>query len=296
MPQVRLILGLAAVAGAAFLLDASLAGLHGANPAKYVPSQGNFSSLNDSGSPKNYSLAFFLNCNNPYYKSNLALFESNLKRGDYLLVSGPAQRASDIIKKTDEIRTSTSPGIHVVSVVVFRDISEIMDTVPGLPRGFDYVMYDYEGGSGYSPEFTPDEAASVEYFAEARDAVGKYDKNSGSSASLLVSPPYGELHKSGWNWTLAASNMDAIDIQLQAFATDPGIQDYAKNIVGQIRKSTGDKLVFVQLSIIPTRATIQENIGALAKLQDVRGINAFLIFYKNNQRQDLLELFRMLHR
>lgn len=266
-------------------------------PAPEVLSTKSIGGLNDTDSmPKNYSLAFFLSPGNPFYASNLQIFERNLKRGDFLFISGPDQRAADVIQKARDVRAHMEPGINVLSLVNFRRISDIVSKVPNLPKGLDYVMYDYEGGRGYSPEFTLDENMSAKYFAEAEDAVHMYDNITGGDAKLLITPSYGQLDKAGWNWGYAASHVDAMDMQLQAFTKDPDLPKHTQNIVSQIRKVQVDNLVLIQVSLIPSRGTVQDNVNALKSLSQIQGIDAFLIFYKNTRGKELGQFFSMLQR
>lgn len=257
--------------------------LNAINPGNTIPQK------------QNYSLAFLLNPDNPYYQTNLHIFEENLKTGDFLLVYGTSAHVQDIVKRAKEIRDQ-GKDFKVYSVVAYRKIADMEASVPGLPKGIDFIMYDYEGGAGYSPEFTADEATSIASFARAKSLVDQYNNATGTTARLLVSPPYGQLAHSGWDWITASKNMDAVDVQLQAFLKDSRLGAYAKDLVGQVRKTPSDKLVFIQLSIVPSRGTVFDNVQAIHELEGIQGIDAFLIFYKNTQGKDLENLFSILHR
>ncbi|HJU14686.1 MAG TPA: hypothetical protein VJ792_09555 [Candidatus Nitrosotalea sp.] len=215
--------------------------------------------------------------------------------GDYLLVYGTPKDAPDVVKKAQDVKDQGT-GIKVYSAIGYRKIHDMVTSVSSLPKGIDFIIYDYEGGPGYSPEFSTDEAASILNFAKAKWLVEEYNNATGGNARLLVTPPYGQLRQAGWDWQSASANMGAIDIQLQAFLKDPQLVVNAKDIVEQIRRQGNDKIVFVQLSIIPTRGTILDNIQAINNLKGIRGIDAVLIFYKNTQGADLEKLFAMLRR
>lgn len=242
------------------------------------------------------TLAFFLKFGNKYFEDNLAILAKNLKTGDYLLVDGSPSTASELLQRVQEIRSLVNPGVNVIAVANYKNISNLTNTVPTLPKGIDYIMYDYEGGSAFSPEFTKDENISISYFDEAKAAVERYNKNTGSEAKLFVTPPFGELQSANWDWGLAANHMDVIDIQLQAFLKDPNLQSYATEIMEQIKKNSPDKLVFVQCSLSPQRGTVQDNVNAIETLRKVREINAFLVFYQNGQGSELTQFFSLLDR
>jgi len=243
----------------------------------------------------NYSLAFFLKLDSQY-NTNLEIFAKNLKAGDYILIDGPSSRASEILNQAQEARSLVNTGVNVISVVGYKKINDLIETVPDLPKGIDYIMYDYEKGPGFSPEFTRDEKTSIGYFDKAKSAISQYNKNTGSDAKLFVTPPYGQLQNANWNWGLVASHMDVIDMQLQAYLKDPNLKNYTTNILEQIKKDTPDKLVFIQLSINPKKGALQDNLNALDSIKDVSGINAFLIYYLNYQGSDLKQFFSLLDR
>ena len=246
--------------------------------------------------PSNYSLAFFLKIGSSQYEANLEILTKNLKPGDYLLVYGPYTRASEILQGALEARSLVNPGVNVISVIDYTNITNLTVTVPTLPKGIDYIMYDYEKGTGFSPEFTVDEKASIDYFDKAKSAISQYNKNMSSDAKLFVTPPYGQLRKANWNWGVASDHMDVIDMQLEAYLKDPNLKKYTMDIIEQIKRDSPDKLVFVQLSINPKRGTLQDNLNAIDSLKDVVGVNVFLIYYLNYQSTDLKQFFSLLDR
>ena len=290
------IIGMSALVGTVIAIQTGIGNKNSVENQTSHDVQNNTNVSGSSSLKQPYSLAFFLNIDNPYYETNLEIFIKNLKKGDYLLVSGPPERAKEIIQKTHEIQNLVNSGVNVFSVMNYKKISDIVATVPTLPKGVDYVMYDYEGGNGYSPEFTTDENQSIVYFDKAHSAVEMYNKNTGSHAKLFVTPPYGQLHKLDWNWDSVVTNMDVVDMQLQAFLKDPSLKNYTINIMQQIHKTSPDKLVFIQLSITPKRGTVLDNVSAIDNLKNVSGIGAFLIFYQNTQSSDLKQFFNIIQR
>lgn len=247
-----------------------------------------------SNAKSNTPLAFFLRIYGQYYTDNLKVFEKNLKNGDYLLIRGNPSEALTVIQKVEQSRPLFDSGVHVNSAIFYFTIRDIVTTMPKLPHGIDFVVYDYEKGDNYSPEFTTNESKSIEYFDQARSAVIQYNKNTGSNAKLMVTLPYGELHSDNWDWRLAAKHMDVLDMQIQAFLQNPSLmQSYISNTYDN---GTGNKpLIFAQLSISQVRGTVQENVDAINTIKNSK-VNAFLIWYQAIQTSDLEQFFSLLHR
>lgn len=243
-----------------------------------------------------YSLAFFLKTSGSHYNDNLQVFKNNLKSGDYLLIRGEPSSPMVLIQKVQLARSMFNSGVNVDSVLFYYKIDDLIKEVPNLPKGIDFIIYDYEKGANYSPEFTTDEATSIGFFDNAKDAVAQYNKNTGSNAKFMVTPPYGELRSADWDWGLAAKHMDAMDLQVQAFLKDlVTVKGYVSSAVNQITQGSPNTLTFIQLSIVHKRGTLDENVAALNALKNPR-INAFLIWYQANQTEDLNQLFNLLSR
>lgn len=237
------------------------------------------------------SLAFFLDVSNPYYYNNLKIFKKNLRDGDYLFISGRPSSAVTVLQKTEQSKPLFNSRIHVDSAIFYDRIDDMVNTVPKLPKGIDFIVYDYEKGTNYSSEFTSNESTSIGFFDQARNTVIRYDKDSGSNAKLIVTPPYGELLHSGWNWGLAAKHMDVIDMQVQSLLKNPSLmKSSVSNIVGQIKETSSNTLIFVQLSLIKTRGSVQDNVLAI-NLFENQSINSILIWYGVNQTSDLERFF-----
>ena len=247
-----------------------------------------------SNTTSNTPLAFFLRIYGQYYIDNLGVFEKNLKNGDYLLIRGNPSEALTVIQKVEQSRPLFDSGVHVNSAIFYYTISDIVTTVPKLPRGIDFVVYDYEKGDNYSPEFTTNESKSIEYFDQARSAVIQYNEDTGSNAKLMVTLPYGELHSDNWDWRLAAKHMDVIDMQIQAFLQNHSMmQSYISNTYDN--ETGNNPLIFAQLSISQVRGTVQENVDAINAIKNSK-VNAFLIWYQAIQTSDLEQFFNLLHR
>lgn len=239
-------------------------------------------------------LAFFVDYEKPQYRTNLEILTKNLRNGDYLLIVGLPSNMSGVLEQKKEVQSRVDSGVHVIAVASYRKISDIT-TMTGLPRGVDYIMYDYEAGKSFSPEFTKDENRSIDYFDKARESIHQYNIGTDSNAKLFVTPPYGELHKSNWDWGEASLHMDVIDMQLQSFLNDPNLEKYATSVISQIKEKSPGKLVFIQVSINPLRGTLQDNINAITTLK-AKNINNFLVFYLPSQGEQLSEFFKLLNR
>lgn len=229
-------------------------------------------------------LAFFLNISSGYFQDNLKVFAKNLKSGDYVIIRGDISDPRAVVEKVKQVKSMFAPGVNVNSCLFYYEIGNIVDTVPKLPTGIDYIVYDYEKGQNYSPEFTENESKSLEYFDQAQDAVLKYNKNTRSNAKLMITPPFGELRHANWNWGLVADHMDVMDMQLQAFVNDHTLmKGYVSSTFNEMSNSK-KHVIFVQVSM--SRNTIQENIDAINAVKD-RRIGAFLIWYQATQTKDL---------
>lgn len=257
-------------------------------------SNSNITSSHSSIVNPSLHLAFFVDYEKPQYRTNLEILIKNLHSGDYLLIEGDPSNMSGVLEQKKDVQSRVDSGVHVISVANYRKISDI-STVPELPGGVDYIMYDYEAGKLYSPEFTKDENISISYFDKARESIHQYNIKTGSNAKLFVTPPYGQLRKSNWDWGAASLHMDVIDMQLQSFLKDPDFEKYATDVISQIKEKSPDKMVFIQVSINPLRGTLQDNINSITTLQ-AKNMNNVLVFYLPPQGEQLSEFFKLLNR
>src|SRR5439155_12359393 len=181
---------------------------------------------------------------------NLNEFAKNLKPGDILFVSGsPKSDPSTVIQQTLAAKAAVVPGVKVYSLKFYFTIADITANATKLPKGFDYIGYDYEKGIDYSPEFTTDETTSIGYFDLAQTAVKQYNVATGSNAKFMVTQPYGELQNENWDWGLSAKHMDTINMQMQGSIQDSNYQVLVTNMISQIRQGSPNTEAFVQVSI-----------------------------------------------
>lgn len=240
--------------------------------------------------PSNFHLAFLLNTRSPYYDNNLQLLAKNLRSGDYLfiIVDSKLNLASQLAQQA---KSMCPDGVNVNTVLLYSKLQKIVEELPVQPRGIDWVIYDYESGTDFSPEFTTDENSSLGYFDKARDAVEQYNTNTASNAKFMVTPPYGELKAGDWNWGLAAQHMDGIDVQTQRLVRDmPTFQDQISNMADQIHVKSADKFFMIQFSLRPSVGTINDTLNGINHVKDLK-INAFLIFYDQYSKNSQLEQF-----
>lgn len=239
------------------------------------------------------SLAFFLNISSNRYLDNLKVFARSLQNGDYIILRGDPSKPLAVIQSVKQTKPAFAPGVNVKSCLFYYAVDDIAKSVPKLPPGIDFVVYDYEKGSSYSPDFTTNESRSIGYFDKAEEAVLQYRRNTGSDAQLMVTPPFGELLHANWDWGLAANHMDAIDMQMQAFVQDHALMQSFVSSTTRNMSGPAKHLVFVQLSL--SRWSVQENIDAINATRDSR-IDAFLIWYQSTQTAGLEAFFDTLKR
>lgn len=237
-----------------------------------------------------YKLAFLISSASSQYNDNLSIFTKHLKNGDYLMVGGYENSTSEIKQKIQKIKSLANPGLNVVTIRIYSQIEQLVNRVPNLPPGFDYIGYDYEQGDGFSPEFTKNETTSIKYFDEAKSAIEKYNLKKSSNAKLIIMPPYGQLREAQWDWGVAAKHTDVIDMQFQAFMKDDKFLYYVINTIAQIKQESPSTKVFVQLSLVSTRGTPQDNLNAINMLYRLP-IDGFLVFYHPSQTSELGQFF-----
>jgi hypothetical protein len=237
----------------------------------------------------NFHLAFLLNTRSPYYNDNLQLLAKNLRDGDYLFViDSKLILPSQLVQQA---KLMCSPGVHVNSAVLYSKLQKIIDESATLPGGIDWVIYDYENGTDFSPEFTTNETASLVYFDEAQAAIEKYNTLTGSAAKFMVTPPYVELQKGNWDWGAAAKHMGGIDVQTQRLVKDmPTFKDNISKIAEQIHGKSPETFSMIQFSLRPSVGTIQDTVDGISNVKDIR-IDAFLIFYDQYSQNSQLEQF-----
>ena len=263
-----------------------------------TPPQSNATIPPPSATTSNYHLVFFLQSTSSpsYYSENLQLFTKYLKPDDILFITGsPRAHASKVLQQTQDAKALIGAGVKVYSLQFYFKITDLVGNVTKLPKGLDYIGYDYEKGNLYSPEFTTNETTSISYFDQAQTAVKQYNTATRSDAKFIVTPPYGELKNANWEWGQAAKHMDTINMQMQGLLHDPNYHDLVTTVVSQIRQGSPDTQLFVQVSISPARGTVQDNVNAIGILKTLP-IDGILVFYQNTQTSDLQQLFTLLDR
>ncbi|MDZ7268322.1 MAG: hypothetical protein ONB48_11380 [candidate division KSB1 bacterium] len=248
-------------------------------------------SQESKSSPCSQARLAFLLTRNPFADSLLKIFADHLLPGDYLLVGGPDSQAQWAISKANEAQSRIKTGVRVLSWAGYVAIDELEARVPRLPQSLDWVVYDYEGGPEFSPEFTRDQQASLGFFERGQQVSRRH------GFQFMVTPPYGQLRGANWDWGRVARFMEAITLQFQAFLQDEQLlETEVRNVVGQIREASPQTLTFIQLSIVPERGTVEDNLRAIRRLEDETQISAFLIFYRPDQSDLLRDFFRQLSR
>ena len=240
-----------------------------------------------------FNLIFWLQTGQTYYPTTLQILSSNLKSGDLVMVGGRNSNASTAIVETQKDKQLFKPGVKVKSFRVYYTIGNLTKYTPGLPAGYDYIEYNYEKGTPYSPEFTVNETQSIIYFDQANAAVNQYNANTGSHAKLIVTPPYPQMRWAvpPWDWALAAQHMNQIDVMMSGYALNPYLPIGASSVISQIRLGSPQTENEVQLSLEPSRhQSPQQVANAIYILQGV-GVNNTLVFYNTWQNTELVQLF-----
>lgn len=169
--------------------------------------------------------------------------------------------------------------------------------MPNMSPGIDWIVYDYENGTDFSPEFTTNETDSVKYFDKAWESVKQYNAKTKSNAKFMVTPPYGELKSGNWDWGVAAKHMDGIDIQTQRLVKDMStFQGHVIQIYDQLQEKPPTVFSMIQFSLRPSVGTIQDTLTGIYSAKNL-GFDAFLIFYDQySQNSQLDDFFKVLHK
>jgi len=229
-------------------------------------------------------LAFLL-ANSPQADTLLNLFAANLKAGDHLIIWGRPMQRSWVVKKSKETKKLMPAGVNIFSAIGFVNIDTLEAIVPTLSQEIDWVVYDYEGGPGFSPEFTRELQVSLTFFDRGLAASHR------QGFRFMITLPYGQLRSANWNWGEVARHADGITIQFQAFLKNPEILvPEATKVFRQIDSLSAGTLTMIQLSLIPTRGTITDNLRAMEQLQN-EPIDAFLLFYRPTQADTIKNFF-----
>lgn len=248
----------------------------------------------NSTGPHDIHLTFLLNTRSSYYDKNLESLSKNLHRGDYLfiIVHSKLNLTNQLVLHAKSL---CKPGVNVNSVLLYSKLSNLVSEMPNLPPGIDWIIYDYESGNSFSPEFTTNETVSLKYFDKAWESIKQYNEKTKSHAKFMVTPPYGELKLGNWDWGTAAKHMDGIDIQTQRLVKNPStFQGYAIKIANQLQAKSPTTFSMIQFSLRPSVGTTQDILTGMHSVKDL-GFDAFLVFYdqysQNSQLDDFFSLF-----
>lgn len=241
-------------------------------------------------------LAFFLNTRSSYYDKNLEFLAKNLHKGDYLfiIVHSKLNMTHQLVLQA---KSRCESGVNVNSVLLYSKLSDLISELSNIPPGVDWIVYDYENGNDFSPEFTTDETSSVKYFDKAWESVKQYNDKTKSHTKFMVTPPYGGLRSGNWNWGLAAKHMDGIDIQTQRLVKDMNtFQGNMIQISNQLQEKSPTTFSMIQFSLRPSVGTVQGTITGIYSAKDL-GFDAFLIFYDQySQNTQLEDFFKILYK
>lgn len=244
----------------------------------------------NSTKPYDFSLAFLLNTRSAYYEKNLDILAKNLHSGDYLFIitHSKLNMTSQLVMQA---KSKCVSGVHVSSVLLYSKLSSLISETSRLPSGIDWIIYDYENGDDFSPEFSTNETVSMVYFDKAWESVKQYNERTNSHAKFMVTPPYGELKPGNWDWGKAATHMDGIDIQTQRLVKDMNtFQSHIIPIAAQLQKQSPETFSMIQFSLRPSVTTTQSVITGIGSVQNF-GFDAFLIFYDQYSQNLQLEDF-----
>lgn len=239
-----------------------------------------------------FNMMALLKTDSPAYQNDSQILFRYLENGDYLLIHGSASQFATTLQNVQAAKSEVRPGVTVIPTAMYTKIADITSQVPALPKGLGLVFYDYENGTGFSPEFTTNETVSIGYFDQAENAVRQYNANTGGSAKLLVAPSFGELRAANWDWGLAAKHMDMIDVQFGGYTKLSTLFKYAPPVVSQIGTESPGTPVFAELSLLPGRGSPPVTSGDIFSL-DRDGVGGFLPWYdqSNTTQSAILQQF-----
>lgn len=226
--------------------------------------------------------------------ANLELFEKYLRAGDYLFITTPLDQDSDfsqLVQDVTEAKNKVVPGVKVFSFAWYSKIDAIKLHSEYIPQGVDGIIYDYENGAGYSPEYTTDYNKTLSLFETASEIAHK------NNLRLMLTPVFGDTINSTeiehpWNWTEISRHTDFLVIQFQHYFKDHN-SDSLKTRMGMIMEeinSTSGTPSFVELSLTAVGGTADEDLKAMQDLEH-SGANRFLIFFESWNTNGLKYMF-----
>jgi len=226
--------------------------------------------------------------------ANLELFEKYLQDGDYLFITTPLDQNSNfsqLLQDVTEAKNRVIPGVKVFSFVWYSKIDEIKLHSAYLPHDIDGIIYDYENGAEYSPEYTADYNKVSSLFETASEIAHK------NGLKLMLAPVFGDTvnkieKEHSWDWTEISKRADFLVIQFQHYFKDHNA-DSLKTRMGKIVNdinSTSGTPTFVELSLTAIGGTADEDLRAMQDLEHA-GVNKFLIFFEPWKTNDLKYIF-----
>ncbi len=226
--------------------------------------------------------------------ANLELFERYLRPGDYLFITTPLDQDSDfsqLFQDTAEAKSRVVSGVKVFSFAWYSKIDAIKLHSAYLPKGVDGVIYDYESGPMYSPEYTTDYNKVSSLFVTASEIAHR------NGLKIMLTPVFGDtVNKTeiehSWNWTEISKYTDFLVIQFQHYFKDHDA-DSLKTRMGKIMQdinSTSGNPAFVELSLTAIGGTADEDLQAMQDLKHV-GASKFLIFFEPWKTSELEYIF-----
>ncbi len=226
--------------------------------------------------------------------TNLALFEKYLRPGDYLFITTPLDQDSDfsqLLQDVAEAKNKSASGVNIVSFAWYSKIDVIKLHSAYLPHGVDGIIYDYESGAKYSPEYTTDYDKVLSLFESASEIAHR------NGLKLMLAPVFGDIVNNteiehSWDWSEISNHTDFLVIQFQHFFKTQNA-DLVKTQMGKIMKnidSTSGTPAFVELSLTASGGTADEDLEAMQSLKSV-GVNKFLIFFEPWTTNDLEHIF-----
>ena len=227
--------------------------------------------------------------------ANLALFEKYLRPGDYLFITTPLDQDSDVgqvLQDATDARNNVAPGVNVLSFVWYSKIDAIKLHTPFLPKGIDGIIYDYEGGAQYSPEYTTNEQQVISLFNSGLKVAHE------NGLKFMITPVFGDIVNNTeiehpWNWIELSNNSDFMIIQFQSFfkmSNANALSTRMGEIMSKIN-ATSQTPTFVELSLTAIGGSADEDLKAINDLKQV-GVDKFLIFFEpwtTNDLQYILE-------
>lgn len=226
--------------------------------------------------------------------ANLELFEKYLRAGDYLFIATPLDQDSDfsqLVQDVTEAKSKVVPGVKVFSFAWYSKIDAIKLHSEHLPQDVDGIIYDYENGSEYSPEYTTDYNETLSLFETASEIAHE------NNLKLMLTPVFGDTINGTevehtWNWTEISSHTDFLVIQFQHYFKDHN-SDSLKTRMGMIMEdinSISGTPSFVELSLTAVGGTADEDLKAMQDLEQ-SGANKFLIFFEPWNTSELEYIF-----